>query len=677
MYISKLKIKNFKCFDELEINFDPNFNLIIGENNSGKSTIFEALRLWQIAIQQFFSKRTGKKGDGSNNISFYRKYQFEPLAINDLSFLRIDNFTNILNNKINFREQDDVENSIKNTFLIELTFSNLQGNSSKIPIIFRPNDKNILRCRIGLNEKLTFDDLRSYSHSLSKVMELVNNDSFINRIRLAYIPPKFTLPNKEVLLSENNSYILEKLIKGESQNVIRNILHHWCEFSYQTKTKEKKAESVEKAKERLINIIDPEKFRENFDNIKPFIENVLDFEVKQRRNIKSKFLKLIEEGLKNIINQNFDFISENNPIDDYVLQIKERGNNTEVSQLGSGTINVLNILSVLSYNDQTIENATKCNLLLLDEPDSHLQFNLQNKLFEYLNNQSKDENKQIFIITHNSSLISQFDKVLFIKNGVKTITPISLIDYLDNHLKNIDENHYNVMIELHNAKEEKKRLHLQLEEIKNINKSLLYTEGPSDMLIIENAFKKLYSLDNLPFHLINGCSSSQLKNTFENPKTFIKNSLYPQIALFDFDSAFNHWNGLWGNKDNNYTKNASNPKIPFEKKHKDYLAYALLLPVPNIEKIQNQVIKTESETFQDKSLLSIEHMFYDVDNLQEFFKEEKAPGGNSLIKFKNDSLKMSFAEKSATFTKEDFKHFIPLFEKIAEIINFELPKIDI
>jgi predicted ATP-dependent endonuclease of OLD family len=457
MYISKLKIKNFKCFDEVEINFDPNFNLIIGENNSGKSTIFEALRLWQLAIQQFFSKRTFKKGDGSNNISFYRKYQFEPLEISDLSFLRIDNFTNILNNKIIFKEQEDVENSIKNTFLIELSFSNIEGNSSTIPIVFRPNDKNILRCRIGLNEKLTFEDLKLYSHSLSKVMDLVNNDSFINRIRLAYIPPKFTLPNKEVLLSENNSFILEKLIKGESQNVIRNILHHWCEFSYQKNTKEKKAESIEKAKNRLINIIDPETLRQNFDNIKPFIENVLDFEVKQRRNIKSKFLKSIENGLKKIVNQNFNFISENNPIDDYVLQIKEIGNNTEISQLGSGTINVLNILSVLSYNDQTIENATKCNLLLLDEPDSHLQFNLQDKLFDFLNYQSNDENKQIFIITHNSSLISQFDNVLFITKNQKVINPIPLDEYLENHLKQIDENHYNVMKELSEAKKSKRR----------------------------------------------------------------------------------------------------------------------------------------------------------------------------------------------------------------------------
>ena len=56
MYISKLTLKKFKCFDEVSINFDPNFNLIIGENNSGKSTIFEAFRLWQIAFNKFLIK---------------------------------------------------------------------------------------------------------------------------------------------------------------------------------------------------------------------------------------------------------------------------------------------------------------------------------------------------------------------------------------------------------------------------------------------------------------------------------------------------------------------------------------------------------------------------------------------------------------------------------------------
>ena len=90
MHISKLKIKNFKCFDEVEIIFDPNFNLIIGENNSGKSTIFDGLRLWQLAFQKFLKDRTNNQQS-----SFYAS-QFYSFTIDDISFLRILDFKNDL-----------------------------------------------------------------------------------------------------------------------------------------------------------------------------------------------------------------------------------------------------------------------------------------------------------------------------------------------------------------------------------------------------------------------------------------------------------------------------------------------------------------------------------------------------------------------------------------------------
>jgi len=93
MYISKLKIKNFKCFDEVEINFDPNFNLIIGENNSGKSTIFDALRLWQLAFKEFLKDRT------NNQQSSFRVTQNFSFTIDDIAFLRIIDFNNLFNNK--------------------------------------------------------------------------------------------------------------------------------------------------------------------------------------------------------------------------------------------------------------------------------------------------------------------------------------------------------------------------------------------------------------------------------------------------------------------------------------------------------------------------------------------------------------------------------------------------
>ena len=45
MYIKRLKAFNFKKFKTLDISFKENLNLIIGENESGKSTILQAIDL--------------------------------------------------------------------------------------------------------------------------------------------------------------------------------------------------------------------------------------------------------------------------------------------------------------------------------------------------------------------------------------------------------------------------------------------------------------------------------------------------------------------------------------------------------------------------------------------------------------------------------------------------------
>lgn len=47
MYLKKLFIKNFRIFDKIgiELVFNKGVNAIIGENNSGKSSVIDAIRL--------------------------------------------------------------------------------------------------------------------------------------------------------------------------------------------------------------------------------------------------------------------------------------------------------------------------------------------------------------------------------------------------------------------------------------------------------------------------------------------------------------------------------------------------------------------------------------------------------------------------------------------------------
>lgn len=45
MYLSKIKIHNFRGIEYLEVEFDPNINIIIGENGSNKSALIDAIRI--------------------------------------------------------------------------------------------------------------------------------------------------------------------------------------------------------------------------------------------------------------------------------------------------------------------------------------------------------------------------------------------------------------------------------------------------------------------------------------------------------------------------------------------------------------------------------------------------------------------------------------------------------
>lgn len=60
--IESLTLKNFKSIKEETFNF-TRFDLLVGRNNSGKSTILQALAIWQYCVDEFHrSNRKGSKG---------------------------------------------------------------------------------------------------------------------------------------------------------------------------------------------------------------------------------------------------------------------------------------------------------------------------------------------------------------------------------------------------------------------------------------------------------------------------------------------------------------------------------------------------------------------------------------------------------------------------------------
>jgi len=82
--LSKIQLKNFKSFEDLTISPNNSFNIIIGENSAGKSTIFEGIHLWEKCYEAFIL--ASRKGfyKVKNSTSRYVNYQ-------ELDFLRVTN----------------------------------------------------------------------------------------------------------------------------------------------------------------------------------------------------------------------------------------------------------------------------------------------------------------------------------------------------------------------------------------------------------------------------------------------------------------------------------------------------------------------------------------------------------------------------------------------------------
>ena len=57
MHIDRLQLTNFKCFADRTIEFQPSFNLLVGENGSGKTTVLEALAVasgaWLLGLARY------------------------------------------------------------------------------------------------------------------------------------------------------------------------------------------------------------------------------------------------------------------------------------------------------------------------------------------------------------------------------------------------------------------------------------------------------------------------------------------------------------------------------------------------------------------------------------------------------------------------------------------------
>lgn len=312
--------------------------------------------------------------------------------------------------------------------------------------------------------------------------------------------------------------------------------------------------------------------------------------------------------------------------------------------------------SVYIYSLLEIFKSKNC-LIMLDEPDSFLHPEWQFEFLRQINNISDDSSKNHVLMTsHSAATLINFPR-----------PKVAFFDLKDNHA-----NCYllpkNTAIKKLSSDlirySEQQQLLSVIYTIQFNSKPILFTEGSTDPVIIRIAWERLYD-EEMPFIPFYAFSCTYLKQLLTDERIKSELSGRPIFGLFDFDLAYNQWNGIKG------VILQSDPFLGLTKKWDGGDSYAFMLPIPPDATIQNQTIKNMATktTYEGDSHCEIEHYFFGEHGTEPFFTTETAPGGGQIICF-NDSSKTDFACKIVpTMPRKCFEPFLPIFQFIKSIIR--------
>jgi predicted ATP-dependent endonuclease of OLD family len=317
MHIQKIQIKNFKAFQDVTINLNSDVNIFTGKNNSGKTTILEAVALWHECFNKLID-------------------QYETTATNYVSFSEV--------NSVRIPNCEDIFYQQKKLNKIEIIVL-LKREETSFNIGFEiASSGSIYVIRV----------LNSSSHDFEEFRNTHFHIPF--PIGLYYASPVSIIRQQERFVT--NPQILESIQIRESVSVIRNRLYS---LYYN---------------------------QQDLSLYQSFLTDLSYVLFDNREKINFYIESDIRQETKVIIN----------------FTIHPRDTEKDLSLLGSGTLQIIEIL----LNLYSSERITAFDLILLDEPDSHIHYDIQKRLLSILTRFSQQRN-QLLITTHNEALIRSSD----------------------------------------------------------------------------------------------------------------------------------------------------------------------------------------------------------------------------------------------------------------------------
>ncbi len=316
--LTKVRIRNFKKFDDIEVDLGTPV-VFIGPNNSGKTTALQALSLWNTGLQKWNVKRSGQANPESR--------PGVPINRNEL-FAIPSPTTKLLWKELQVRASKK-RGGTKNIRIDITVYGVTEGKEWKCGLEFDyANEESFYVRPLRLSEEKTPERM-----SVPKEAE---------NIHVAFLPPMSGLTINEDKLTAGS--IESRIGEGRTAEVLRNL---------------------------CLKVFDEDK--NIWDKVVNHISSLFGSELKPP-----------------------NFISQTGQIE---MNYIEDGTEYDLAAAGRGLQQTLLILTFILSNPNTV--------ILIDEPDAHLEILRQRQIYKLLSDISTEYNSQIIAASHSEVILNE------------------------------------------------------------------------------------------------------------------------------------------------------------------------------------------------------------------------------------------------------------------------------
>lgn len=309
--IHYLKIQNFKLFQQtITIELDQP-SVLIGPNNSGKTTVIQALALWRLGITKWYEARFNSKKSSSIALN---RLDIPPIPVPHAKYF----------------------------------WQNLSLRQKKVPIVMTISvgveyNGQVIEC--SLNFKYSSSEVIYFQPT----EDCINNKpllKYLNELKIEILYPIGGIAVEEPLLQEGRINVL--IGEGKTSDVLRNFCYRIIENDEKYNTKD-------------------------WQEITQLMQRLFQINLKKPTYLNSR----------GSIELKYSTVSMKNGLD--------------IAVAGRGQQQVLLLISYLFLHKNTV--------LLLDEPDAHLEILRQRQIFMLLNHIAEKHDNQIIIATHSEVIL--------------------------------------------------------------------------------------------------------------------------------------------------------------------------------------------------------------------------------------------------------------------------------